>query len=63
MAASLEVLKEWFDLGVSQGEKYMIVATDNFDHEDYPVYSDADNYSKRLSKIMNSIKNISIFLM
>lgn len=38
MAATHNVIQNWFDRGVEQGATHMIVACDDFDHEDYPVY-------------------------
>ena len=32
----------WFDRGIALGASHMIVATDTFDHDDYPVYGLAD---------------------
>lgn len=29
----------WFDRGVEQGYKYMLVICDTYDHEDYPSYA------------------------
>lgn len=31
-------LKEWFEIGESNGATHMIVVCDTFDHEDYPMY-------------------------
>jgi hypothetical protein len=33
------MIEDWFDRGVEQGAAYMIVKTDTFDWEDYPVYA------------------------
>lgn len=41
MAATRLDLSRWFDRGVSEGASHMIVATDQFDREDYPAYVDA----------------------
>lgn len=38
MAASLEILKSWFDVGASLGATHMLVFVDDFDHTEYPVY-------------------------
>jgi hypothetical protein len=35
-------LRTWFDAGVQQGARYMIVVCDSYDHEDYPVYASTD---------------------
>lgn len=29
---------QWFDRGVSQGSKYMLIICDTFDWEDYPYF-------------------------
>jgi hypothetical protein len=36
--ASKEELSSWFDNGVSQGATHLIVVSDTFSHEDYPVF-------------------------
>lgn len=38
MAATVEMLKGWFERGLEQKATHMIVACDTFDWEDYPVY-------------------------
>ena len=35
-------ISRWFDRGVEQGGRYMLVICDTFDHEDYPSYFDTD---------------------
>lgn len=35
-------ISAWFDEGVSQGARHMLVICDTFDHEDYPVYTTTD---------------------
>lgn len=35
---SRDEIATWFDRGVSEGCRYMIVVCDSFDHDDYPVY-------------------------
>jgi hypothetical protein len=42
MAASREDIESWFDRGVTDNRKYMIVKCDTFDYEDYPSYCDTD---------------------
>lgn len=32
-------LQHWFDRGVAMNALFMIVCTDTFSHEDYPVYA------------------------
>lgn len=34
----LEEIKVWFDAGKEDNASHMIVATDSFDMEDYPIY-------------------------
>jgi len=34
-----EMIKEWFDKGVAQNAKFMLVVCDTYDHDDYPVYA------------------------
>jgi hypothetical protein len=38
MAASKNMIQRWFEEGVKQGASHMIVVTDTWDWEDYPVY-------------------------
>ena len=45
-------IETWFDRGLSQNAKYMIVVCDSFDHEDYPVYVSSD--SACMKKYKNS---------
>ena len=35
-----QLLDEWFERGLKQGAKYMLVICDTFDYEDYPSYAD-----------------------
>jgi len=35
-------IQGWFDRGVREGKKYMIVVCDTFDREDYPSYASDD---------------------
>lgn len=59
-ASSFEERKEWFDEGVAAGAGFMIVVTDTFDWEDYPVFvkpgkdvqEKVDKYSKHMQKVM-----------
>ena|ERR1035437_8641602 len=34
-------ISEWFDRGLVEKAKYMIVLVDTFDHDDYPAYYDS----------------------
>lgn len=38
MGTTREEIGRWFDEGVAKGATHMIVATDIFDWDDYPVY-------------------------
>lgn len=40
MAASKADLIRWFDRGISEGASHMIVAVDQVDWDDHPVYVD-----------------------
>lgn len=33
---------EWFDRGVKESKKHMLIMCDTFDHSDYPVYTMTD---------------------
>ena len=39
---TLKILTEWFEAGVQQGARHMLVICDTYDHEDYPVYTKTD---------------------
>jgi hypothetical protein len=39
MSTKKEDLRKWFDEGVEKGAIFMIVCTDTYDHNDYPVYA------------------------
>ena len=38
MGTSRGTISGWFDRGVAQGSKYMLVICDTYDWSDYPVY-------------------------
>lgn len=38
MGTTREDIRAWLESGKEQGALFMIVATDTFDYEDYPVY-------------------------
>lgn len=42
MAATREDISGWFDDGLKQGARHMIVVCDTFDHDDYPVFTLSD---------------------
>lgn len=35
-------ISNWFDRGLEQGAKHMLIICDTFDHEDYPSYTKTD---------------------
>lgn len=39
MAAAIDTIRDWFDEGVKAGAQYMLVVTDSFSYEDFPVYA------------------------
>lgn len=40
MAATMQDIRGWFNRGVAEGSKRMVVWCDTFDWEDYPQYTD-----------------------
>jgi len=42
MTATYNDIKNWLYSGVSQHKKYMIVACDTYDWENYPIYCNTD---------------------
>lgn len=42
MAATSEDISAWFDRGVEQKARHMLVVCDSFDHDDYPVFTTTD---------------------
>ena len=42
MATTTEQIAEWFDQGIKDGAKHMLVVCDTFDWTDYPVYTTTD---------------------
>lgn len=39
-------IARWFDRGVEQGKRYMLVICDTFDHDDYPSYFDSETSAR-----------------
>ena len=37
-----EMISKWFDRGVADGARHMLVICDTFDHDDYPVFTKTD---------------------
>lgn len=60
MATSREMLSDWFDEGIKNSQKYMIVVCDTYDYEDYPVYADSDSeYEEKQKKYtINNMQTI-----
>jgi len=46
MAATRNDISAWFDRGVAQGAKHMLVICDTFDYEDYPVFTSTNEDCK-----------------
>ena len=38
MATSVDMIRQWLKEGKKQGATHTLIATDTFDHDDYPVY-------------------------
>ena len=55
--ASYIDISRWFDMGVKKGAKFLIVACDTFDHEDYPIYCSDD---KECLKEYDSHNNVNM---
>jgi hypothetical protein len=51
--ASKNEICEWFERGVSDGQRYMIVVCDTFDWSDYPVYATAETFAEQFWKHSN----------
>lgn len=47
MAARFDEISKWFDEGVAQGARWMIVACDTFDWEDFPAFVTGDDTAVR----------------
>lgn len=47
MAASTSDIIRWFDKGVEQGDSFMIIVTDTYDYEDYPVFCTLGDFDKK----------------
>jgi len=42
MAATRQDIEGWFDRGVAQRARHMLVVCDSFDYDDYPVFTTTD---------------------
>lgn len=55
MAASRELIRGWFIEGVESGFRWMIIACDTFNYEDYPVFIEtAEEYIEKYKHYSNS---------
>lgn len=50
MAATRQDIEGWFDRGVAQQARHMIVVCDSFDYDDYPVFTTTDDECLRRYK-------------
>ena len=48
----------WFDEGVSDGKKYMVVKCDTFDWTDYPEYYDSMNIVRGVVQHPGSMQKV-----
>jgi len=51
-------IKEWFDEGVEDKQRWMVIICDTFDHDDYPVYfgeGQADECKKRIREAQRGV--------
>lgn len=42
MAATRDEINQWFDRGVAQGARHLLVVCDTFSYDDYPVFTTTD---------------------
>lgn len=50
MRTTVNDLRQWFDIGVRKGATHMIIKTDWFDHEDYPVWVMPGEYPRLIAQ-------------
>lgn len=62
MSTSVEQLHSWFLEGLDMGATHMIVKTDWFDHEDYPVYVLPDENVREISH-KNQDRTVEVYAM
>ena len=44
--------EQWFDLGIQEGKRYLIVVCDTFEYNDYPVYvAEGEDFYKKYDKL------------
>lgn len=63
MSTSVQTISRWFDEGVrNKHAEFMIVVTDTFDWDDYPVYTTAgkfsDNYHRHNGPNMQKVTEV-----
>lgn len=63
MSATRLEIAQWYNQGVEDGARYMIIACDEFDHDNYPVYADTakevhDEYDRLMAAPMSGIDEI-----
>ncbi len=49
MAATSAQIKEWFEDGVAEGQKQLIVRCDTFSYDDFPVYAMSAKQAKQIA--------------
>lgn len=50
MGTTREEIATWFDRGVDEGNAWMVVICDTFDHEDYPSYHTTEESAREVVK-------------
>jgi len=58
MRTTVEMISKWYDQVKATGATHMLLVTDEWDHEDYPVPYDA-NDPERLGSIQQTIDTIN----
>jgi hypothetical protein len=48
-------IANWFDRGVAEGKRYMVVMCDTFDHSDYPMYFETADGARAAIKTPGSM--------
>lgn len=43
-----ETISTWFDVGVKEGYSHLIVMTDTFDYEDYPMFAYNEDHCREI---------------
>lgn len=60
MAVSAETIRRWYEEGVEEGHKWMLIVCDTYDYEDYPVYVSTENYWDKRNSFTN--KNMQLVM-